>query len=92
MTSQGRVRLWTFDSCGIRGLSKTIEFSAYGSYLEHQGDRLIDFNERGISIISQEGEVLWHKDISSFKIVMDGEKIIEQHRHGLEVQTMIRMS
>jgi hypothetical protein len=59
MGSQGRVRLWISNNCGI---SKMIEFSAYGSYLEHQGDRLVDFNERGIRIISQDGRVLWHKD------------------------------
>ena len=69
MGSQGRVSLWIFNNCGISGLSKMIEFSAYGSYLEHQGDRLVDFNERGISIVSQDGRVLWHKDISDFKIV-----------------------
>ena len=49
------------------------------------------FNERGVSVVSQDERVLWHKDISDFKTVKDSEKTIERHRYELEVQTLTRM-
>jgi uncharacterized beta-barrel protein YwiB (DUF1934 family) len=61
MTSQGRVKIWVTDSTGgRRSKAKVIEFSAYGEYLKDKGDRLIDFNEQAISIVSPEGTLPWH--------------------------------
>lgn len=50
---------------------RIIHFSAYGPYLREPRDKLIDFNERGVSIVSPDGKELWHKDVEQFKLAKE---------------------
>jgi len=79
-----RVTIWV--RYGIEKM-RIIHFSAYGPYLREPRDKLIDFNERGVSIVSPDEKKLWHKDVEQFKLAKGGSAELLLHReHELDAQ------
>jgi hypothetical protein len=84
LSTMGRVTIWV-----QYGLEKAVKisFSAYGQYLQEIGDKFIDFNEKGISIVSADGKELWHKSVEQFRLAKGGSlELLLHHKHELNAQ------
>jgi hypothetical protein len=87
MNKMGRVRIWVLcNELSVTMKIQRIDFSTYGLFLLKPGPRILDFNDRGISLISSEGKELWHSSLDQLRLRKNGNVLVEHYRKELELQ------
>lgn len=87
MSKMGWVRIWVLRNEQSATVDvKRLGFSTYDPQLLEKGDRILDFNDRGISLVSPEGKELWHASLDQLRLRKGGGDLVEHHRHELEQQ------
>lgn len=65
---------------------QSIRFLYLRSVPVRDRERILDFNDRGISLISLEGMEIWHASLDQLRLRKNGCDIVEHHRQELEYQ------
>lgn len=87
MNKMGRVRIWVLcNELSATMKIQRIDFSTYGLFLLKPGLRILDFNDRGISLVSPEGKELWHSSLDQLRLRKNGNILVEYYRKELEFQ------
>ncbi|KAH7379498.1 hypothetical protein BKA66DRAFT_136640 [Pyrenochaeta sp. MPI-SDFR-AT-0127] len=87
MNKMGRVRIWVLRNEQSATMNiQRLDFSTYGPYLLKTGSRILDFNDRGVSLLSPEGKELWHASLDQLRLRKNGGDLVDHHRHELEQQ------
>jgi hypothetical protein len=87
MNKMGRVRIWILRGAKSADMKiKRLDISTYGEFLLKSDCRILEFNERGISLVSSEGKELWHASLEKLRRRKNSEEIVEQHTLELKEQ------
>ncbi|KAF1848361.1 uncharacterized protein K460DRAFT_393453 [Cucurbitaria berberidis CBS 394.84] len=87
MSKMGRVRIWVLRNKQSKAVKiQRLGFSTYGPYLLKTGSRILDSNDRGVSLVSLEGKELWHASLDQLRSQKNGSALVEHHKHELKQQ------